>query len=137
LKILKHMEGRDFKFLTFLYHLKFIKFNLDNILHKISSFWKFFKVIIQTREFRQKNLNSLKTLLYFKIFHHPNTLLRFWVRCIVSLCLLWSWNIDLLLLSVFSLLNSPLGSVGFQLSSHWLKHTSILTGQNVIYEQGC
>ena len=33
------------KFLTFRCHLKFFKFNLDKILYKFPSFWKFFKLL--------------------------------------------------------------------------------------------
>lgn len=41
----KLQQWRILKFLAFRCHLKFSKFNLDKILHKFPSFWKFFKLL--------------------------------------------------------------------------------------------
>jgi hypothetical protein len=74
LNFLKHMRGGNLKVFAFWCHLKFLKFNLSKIFHKFLSFLKKFKLIIQTKEFRQNNLNSLKILLYLKTFLNPYTL---------------------------------------------------------------
>jgi hypothetical protein len=42
--------------------------------------FKNFKSIIQTRKFRQKNLNAYKILLYLKTFFHQNTLLLVYIK---------------------------------------------------------
>jgi hypothetical protein len=73
LKILKHMEGRNSKFIIFWCHLKFLKFNLDNILYKFPSFWENFKLIIQEnfdKEFQfSQNISLTQNIL------HPNHVL--------------------------------------------------------------
>jgi len=57
------------KFLTFRCHLKFSKFNLNKMLHKFPSFWKFFKLLFKQWNSPQSiwipsKLHSLETFLH-------------------------------------------------------------------------
>jgi len=61
------------KFLTFRYHFKFSKFDLNKILHKFSSFWKIFKLL--SKQWNSPQSNWITSKYYIPSSKHT---LSFW-----------------------------------------------------------
>lgn len=76
-------------------YLKFSKFSFDKIPYEISSFWKFSKIFIQTRQFSLKDLSSLRVCLdvliensiEIKILGNSNTSIEFLLFLNFDVCI--------------------------------------------------